>query len=140
MNLLSVSNSVGGAQMLKLVRFGAVGLSSSLLYGLLASLLLRMHVGLVIAHCIAYALAIPYSYVAQRGFTFRSSHSHLISLPRFLLTNVLSFLLSTGIVAMATAVQLPAAVAIATVIIVVPLINYLCMNAWVFPNRTSALS
>ena len=127
--------------MLKLARFAAVGLSSALLYGLLVSGLLRVHDGLITVHCIAYALAIPYSYFAQRGFTFRSSRSHVVSFPQFLLINILSFLLSTGIVAMAAALQLaPApAIAVAAAIIIVPLINYLCLNAWVFPDRTSAM-
>ncbi len=128
------------AQVLKLARFTAVGASSSLLYGLLVSALLRVHDGLVAVHCIAYALAIPYSYFAQRGFTFRSSRSHAVSFPRFLVTNAFSFLLSTGIVAIAAALQLAAAIAVAAVIIIVPLVNYLCLNAWVFPDRTSARS
>jgi putative flippase GtrA len=137
--LTARTDSDRGARVLKLARFAAVGLSSSLLYGLLVSGLLRMHDGLITVHCIAYALAIPYSYFAQRGFTFRSSRSHVVSFPRFLLTNMLSFLLSTGIVAMAAALQLAPAIAVAAVIIIVPLINYLCLNLWVFPDRTSAL-
>ena len=63
----------------------------------------------------------------------------MVSFPRFLLTNMLSFLLSTGIVAIAAALQLAPAIAVAAVIIIVPLINYLCLNLWVFPDRTSAL-
>jgi putative flippase GtrA len=137
--LFSALHSDRRAQALKLVRFGMTGLSSSLLYALLVSLLLRIPDGMVLAHCIAYALAIPYSYFAQRGFTFRSSQSHAISFPRFVLTNILGFLLSTAIVATAVALKIPAMIAIALVVIVVPLISYLCMNAWVFPNRSSAL-
>jgi putative flippase GtrA len=137
--LLSLHDGERRAQVLKLIRFGAVGLSSSLLYGLLVSVLLRVHRGLLLVHCVAYALAIPYSYFAQRGLTFRSSRSHIDSFPRFVLTNLFSFLLSSAIVAMATALQLPAAIAIAAVIVTVPVVNYLCMNAWVFPDRNSAL-
>lgn len=125
--------------MLKLARFAAVGASSSLLYGLLVSALLRVHDGLIAVHCVAYALAIPYSYFAQRGFTFRSSRSHAVSFPRFLVTNILSFLLSTGIVAIASTLQAAPAIAVAVVIIVVPLINFLCLNSWVFPDRRSAV-
>jgi putative flippase GtrA len=139
MNLRGLTHSFNRTQLLKLMRFGAVGLSSSLLYGLLASALIHAHVGLVVAHCIAYALAIPFSYFAQRGFTFRSSRSHVMSFPRFLLTNAVSFLLSTGIVAMSTALQVPAAAAIAAVIVFVPLINYLFLNAWVFPDHPPTL-
>jgi putative flippase GtrA len=139
MNLRGLPHSFDRTQLLKLMRFGAVGLSSSLLYGLMASALIHAHVGLVVAHCIAYALAIPFSYLAQRGFTFRSSRSHVMSFPRFLLTNAVSFLLSTGIVAMSTALQVPAAAAIAAVIVFVPLINYLCLNAWVFPDHPPTL-
>ena len=139
MKLEILTNKLGRAQLLRLLRFGVVGLSSSLLYALLASLLLHFHAGLLLAHCTAYALAIPFSYFAQRGFTFRSRHSHMVSFPRFVLTNAVSFLLSTGIVAAATALQLMAAVAIAAVVIIVPLLNYLCMNAWVFPDRTSVV-
>lgn len=129
MNLRGLPHSFGRTQLLKLLRFGAVGLSSALLYGLIASAIIHAHVGLVIAHCVAYALAIPYSYFAQRGFAFRSSLSHVMSLPRFLLTNAISFLLSTGIVAMSAAMQVPAAAAIAAVVVVVPLISLLeCMG------------
>jgi putative flippase GtrA len=139
MNLRGLPLSFDRTQLLKLIRFGVVGLSSSLLYGLLASALVHAHVALVIAHCIAYALAIPFSYFAQRGFTFRSNRLHVMSFPRFLLTNAVSFLLSTGIVAMSTALQIPAAAAIAAVIVFVPLINYLFLNAWVFPDHPSTL-
>jgi putative flippase GtrA len=140
MTLTGSTVSDRSAQVLKLARFAAVGASSSLLYALLVSALLRVHDGLIAVHCVAYALAIPYSYFAQRGFTFRSSRSHVVSFPRFLLTNAFSFLLSTGIVALAAALQLAAAIAVAAVIIIVPLINYLCLNIWVFPDRPSALS
>lgn len=139
MNLRGLTPSFDRTQLLKLMRFGAVGLSSSLLYGLMASALIHAHLELVVAHCIAYALAIPFSYFAQRGFTFRSSRSHVMSFPRFLLTNAVSFLLSTAIVAMSTAFQIPAAAAIAAVIVFVPLINYLFLNAWVFPDHPSTL-
>ena len=139
MNLRGLTDSFDRTQLLKLMRFGAVGLSSSLLYGLMASALIHAHVRLVVAHCIAYALAIPFSYFAQRGFTFRSSRSHVMSFPRFLLTNAVSFLLSTGIVAMSTALQIPAAAAIMAVIVFVPLINYLCLNQWVFPAHPPTL-
>lgn len=139
MNLRGLPLSFDRTRLLKLMRFGAVGLSSSLLYGLIASALIHAHVGLVVAHCIAYALAIPFSYFAQRGFTFHSSRPHVTSFPRFLLTNAVSFLLSTGIVAMSTALQIPAAAAIAAVIVFVPLINYLFLNAWVFPDNPSTL-
>ena len=138
-NLRGLPLSFDRTQLLKLTRFAAVGLSSSLLYGLLASAFIHAKVGLVVAHCIAYALAIPFSYFAQRGFAFRSSRSHVMSFPRFLLTNGVSFLLSTGIVAMSTALQIPAAAAIAAVIVFVPLINYLCLNAWVFPDHPPTL-
>jgi putative flippase GtrA len=126
---------------LKFVRFTAVGLSSALLYVLLVSALLWFGSGpLVLIHCIAYALSIPYSYLAQRGFTFRSDRLHTIAFPRFLLTNALSFVLSTGIIALSAALDIPTATAVAAAVVVAPSINYLCMNGWVFPERTSASS
>jgi putative flippase GtrA len=140
MNLLGMTSADRRVQVFKLIRFGVVGLSSALLYGLLTNLLLHVQVGLLLAHCIAYASVIPYSYLAQRGFTFRSGHSHVVSFPLFLLTNTISFILSTVIVAMSPALRLPAVVVIAAVIVVVPLINYFCLNAWVFPDRTSTTS
>jgi putative flippase GtrA len=139
MNLRGLPHSLERTQLLKLVRFGAIGLSSSLLYGLMASALIYAHVRLVLAHCIAYALALPFSYFAQRGLTFRSNRSHMSSFPRFLLTNAASFLLSTGIIAMSAALQVPATASIAAVIIFVPLINYLCLNGWVFPAQPPTL-
>jgi putative flippase GtrA len=136
---MNLSQLLSRTELVKLIRFGVVGLSASLLYAILVGGLLRQHVGLLLAHCIAYATAIPYSYLAQRGFTFRSSSVHLTSLPRFLLTNGASFLLSTAIVAISRELQLPAAVAVSAVVVVAPLINCFCLNAWVFADRTSAL-
>jgi putative flippase GtrA len=136
---MNFSALLSRAELFKLIRFGAVGLSASLLYAILAGALLQLRIGLILAHCLAYAAAVPYSYLAQRGFTFRSSSAHLVSLPRFLLANGASFLLSTGIVAIFRELQLPAAGAVTAVVVVVPLINYFCLNAWVFTNRSSAL-
>jgi putative flippase GtrA len=116
LNLRGLNHSFDRSELLKLMRFGAVGLSSALLYGLPASALIHAGVGLVSAHCIAYAVAIPYSYFAQRGFTFRSNQSHATTLPRFLLTNAVCFLLSTGIVAMFGALQIPAATELVPVV------------------------
>jgi putative flippase GtrA len=126
-------------ELFKLIRFGLVGASATLLYALLVGVLLQLRIGLVLAHCMSYAAAIPYSYFAQRGFTFRSSRAHLVSLPRFLLTNSASFLLSTTIVAASKQLQLPALISVTAVVVVVPLINYLCLNSWVFADRNSAL-
>jgi len=126
--------------LLSLMRFGAVGLSSTLLYWLLATVLLRLSIRLMIAHCLAYALAVPLNYFMQRGFTFQSSGSHANSLPRFLITCACGFLLSTGIVEITAILRLPAEVAVTAVIVVVPPLSYLCMSTWVFRDRNSNAS
>jgi len=114
---MNLSGFLSRAELLKLVRFGAVGLSASLLYAAIVGISLQLRMGLLLAHCLSYALSVP------------SSGTHLVSLPRFLLTNGASFLLSTGIVAISRELQLAAAVAVTTVVVVAPLINYLCLNA-----------
>jgi putative flippase GtrA len=61
-------------------------------------------------------------------------------LPKFLIISACGFLLSTGIVEMATILRLPPAVAITAVIVIVPLLSYLCMSTWVFHDRNSNAS
>jgi putative flippase GtrA len=128
------------SDLLRLMRFGAVGLSSTLLYWLLANVFLRLSIRLMTAHCLAYAIAVPINYSMQRGFTFQSSASHGDSLPRFLIISACSFLVSTGIVETATILRLSPAVAITAVIAIVPLLSYLCMSTWVFHHRNSNAS
>jgi putative flippase GtrA len=121
---------------LKLCRFALVGLSSTLLYALFVALLLSLGAEPLLAvHCIAFALAIPYAYFAQRGFTFRYTGPHADALSRFLITTLVGFLLSTGVVAAAQALHYSDVIAVAAVVVLVPAFNFLCMLSWVFAER-----
>lgn len=127
------------APALRLVRFAVVGASSSLLYALIVFALLSWGIGpLPLVHCIAYALAIPYGYLAQRGFTFRSHASHVVAFPRFVATNAVSFAATSVFVVLADALRIHAAAVVLAVVVLVPLINYLCLNRWVFAQRPPA--
>lgn len=121
---------------LKLVRFAVVGLSSALLYALVVALLLWSGgQPLLVMHCIAFALSIPYAYFAQRGFTFRHDGLHAIAFPRFLMMALLGFILSTCVVAVAKALRFDDVIAITAVLIVVPAFNFACMWGWVFVEQ-----
>lgn len=121
---------------LKLARFTVVGLSSTLLYA--AVVALALWAGghpLLAVHCLAFALSLPYAYLAQRGFTFRHDGRHAVALPRFLTTALLGFMLSTGAVAGAKALGFNDGVAIGAVLVVVPAFNFLCLWGWVFVSE-----
>ncbi len=118
---------------LKFIRFIAVGLSSTLVYALLVALMVWAGGRPLLAvHCLAFALSLPYAYFAQRGFTFRYSGPHAVGFPRFLVVSLLSLIFSTGIVAAAKALRFDDAIAIAAILLFVPLFNFACMAGWVF--------
>lgn len=121
----------------KFVRFGLVGLASTALYGILAVFL---HAVTTLApmpvHILAFAFAIPFSYLAQKGFAFRNRNRHADTLPRFILTAVVAFGLSSGAVYYATAVLgLHYLFGTFATMVLVPVANFLVLLLWVFAHR-----
>jgi putative flippase GtrA len=122
---------------LKLCRFGIAGGASTLLYALFAFILSSIFsIKFIYIHLTAFFMAIPFSYLMQRGFTFRHKGSHKKTSWRFLITTLaalgVSSLTSFYLVDIADA---PEWIGIATVMLIVPLTSYAAMSYWVFRDK-----
>jgi putative flippase GtrA len=118
----------------KLLRFGVVGGSATLLYGIFV---LALHAMLPLPplaeHSAAYALAVPVSYLGQRTFTFRYRGPEFRAMRRFLLTVVLAYVVSTVAVYLCGAILgLPFYYGTVVTMGIVPVISFLTMLLWVF--------
>ena len=118
----------------RLVRFGAVGVSSTLLYAAIAwTLTGGARMGAATSSLLAYAAAGVFSYLAQRNFTFRSTATHREAAPRFVAVCVLGAAAAAAAPLLLTdRLGLPPLVAIGVTCVLVPLINYLVLSRLVF--------
>jgi len=134
----------GHALWAKLLRFGAVGALSSVFYGICTWLLVRgAALPPVAASVLGYLLAIPFSFFMQRRFAFRSGGRVRLQGPRFLAIHGLNLLASTAVMHVTTRIlQLDYRLGIVATMLVIPLLSFVAMNAWVFrharhPDRPS---
>jgi putative flippase GtrA len=120
-------------------RFAAVGIAATLVYAALA-LALASALGGVVSQpslsLLAYILAACFSYCAHRAFTFASLGSHRFEVPRFASVTAMgagiSFLVP---VLLGRWTDLPIAVPVAAVCVIVPLLNFVALDRWVFTRR-----
>ena len=85
----------------------------------------------------AYLLTVPVNFLLQRIFTFRSRQSFIREIPRYLFVHGIGLL--TAYVATRIVVDLMGAHyywGIATTMIAIPVIGFICMNFWVFRANT----
>lgn len=120
-----------------LARFGAVGLSATVLYAVLAYVFGQgAHFAPVRASLAAYAVAAAYSYVAHKIVTFMSPGPHRSEAPRFVVATAAGF----AIAYLAPAVLvgwlgLPPALPIVLTSLLVPVVNFILLSRWVFAGR-----
>jgi putative flippase GtrA len=124
----------------RLVRFGSVGMASTLLYAALAwGLTLGARIGAAPASVIAYVIAGAASYLVHKRFTFRSRAAHDREAPRFLCVSALG----AGVALLAPVVLtgrlgFPPMIAIAFTCGAVPAVNYLMFDRLVFRDGSRA--
>jgi len=118
----------------KLFRFAIVGGSATLLYGVFVLIIHALADPPALAgHTLAYALAVPVSYLGQRSFTFRYRGPEGRAVRRFLITVTVAFVISTAAVWLCDAVLgLPYYVGMLVTMAVVPLVSFAAMLLWVF--------
>ena len=117
-------------------RFALVGLSATALYAVLALLLgaaMRDDTGQAVASLLAYVATAIFSYCAHRVFTFASNGDYRFEIPRFAALT-LSGVATSFIVPLVLAqwLLLPMVVPVAVVCVVIPLLNYVALDHWVF--------
>ena len=121
----------------KFLRFGLVGAAASLLYAVLAYGFIEGSVlPPTLASAAAYSLAIPFSFIAQKFFTFKARGDFKLELPRFLATQAVGLLIATVIMAFIEKSSYEPLWGITAVVIAVPLLNFLLMNNYVFKKES----
>ncbi|MDA4845324.1 GtrA family protein [Hoeflea poritis] len=120
-------------------KFALVGLSATLLYAVLATVFemqLGASLGQATVSIAAYAIAALFSYSAHRVFTFASNGAYRLEIPRFALLTATGAALSFALPAFIGGfLGLPMFVSVACVCVVIPLINFVALDRWVFGDR-----
>ena len=120
----------------RIVRFGLVGIAATALYALLAyafAYLIPWSAGL--GSLIAYAISAAFSYLGHRLFTFKNRDTIAGSASRFAGVNVLAYGVSAVIPwAMTDWLGYAPVVSIALVCLVIPAMNFLLLNLFVFKS------
>ena len=89
-----------------------------------------------LAQAMAYAIGIAASYVANRGWAFRSDGAHRHELPRFVAAHVGGLALSTALLQLAvTRLAAPVTVCWVGVTGIMTLVNFTVQRYWVFAPR-----
>jgi putative flippase GtrA len=125
-----------------LLRFGAVGISATLLY-LGAALLFKaeIQINATAASLMAYGCAALFSYTSHRAFTFASPQAHGIGLPRFVVTTALGAILASLLpLIVHDILRFPVLLAFVAVCIVIPMTNLMLLRFWVFPKVSQAVT
>jgi putative flippase GtrA len=136
---MSEARSPAGAGLKLLARFGLVGIAATILYAVLAVVLVKWErIGLtpVQASLAAYAAAAVFSYLAHKSLTFMSSGSHRSEAPRFLLLTATGLAIAYAAPALLTVkLGLPPMIAILVTCLLIPAANLLTLDRWVFAQR-----
>jgi putative flippase GtrA len=135
------NRSIAGFGLKLLARFGLVGLVATILYAALATILLKWgRIGFtpVEASLGAYAAAALFSYLAHKSVTFMSSGSHRLEGPRFLLLTATGFAVAYVAPALLTVkLGLPPIIPVLVTCLLIPAVNLLVLDRWVFAERRS---
>jgi putative flippase GtrA len=120
------------------MRFGLVGIAATALYAALAIVFMRIGLATVQASLAAYAGAALFSYLAHKSVTFMSLGRHRTEAPRFLLLTATGLAVAYLAPALLTGVfGLPGIVPVLVTCILIPALNLLVLDRWVFAERKS---
>ncbi|MCV0395694.1 MAG: GtrA family protein [Rhizobiaceae bacterium] len=123
----------------RLRRFAVVGLAATAAYAGFASAMAATGLGVTAASVCAYLLAAIVSYAGHKYATFRSDGRHAIEGPRFLLSGLLGLGLAGLIpLIMCDLFGAPAVVAVAATCLLVPAVNYVVLDRFVFATALPA--
>lgn len=123
--------------MRKVVLFGLVGLTASVVHFLLAATLFSyLGVNLFLANVFGFLLAFSVSYFGHYYLTFRSRQAHRTAITRFVVTALTGFAVNNVSLAMMTwAIGYESQWSLATAIIVAAAVVYLLSGRWAFAAR-----
>jgi putative flippase GtrA len=118
----------------RFVRFGLVGICATLVYVLISLVANEaLRIAPVPSSVLAQAVAFGVSYIGHSAYSFRVKTNHRVIFWRFMVITGLTFILATVTTwLIADAAGLSPRIAIATVALLIPAVNYICNRFWVF--------
>ncbi len=117
----------------RIATFGVIGTANLVLYLIVYAWLGMAGFGRIAAGGLAFAACTIVSYLGNKFLTFRSKAAHAQEAPRFALTSLIGAAIATfGPSLLTDTFGLPEPIALAIVCTLVPLQNFLLMNAVVF--------
>lgn len=121
----------------RIVRFGIVGVGSTLIYAVLAWIFtVRMEMPAVVGSILAYCCGAVFSYTTHRRVTFRSTQSVRHEAPRFAGISFAGWIVAIiSPLILTNAWGLPPIVAIVFASIAVPILSFIGMERFVFRSR-----
>ncbi|MGO4389123.1 GtrA family protein [Microvirga sp. 2YAF29] len=122
------------SRVMRVVRFALVGAASSGAYAVIMMVATSVF-GLApwVSSAVAYVLAMIINFPLQRSFTFMSKGDVRREGLKYLSVHLLNLLVSVAVVHLITQIlQWPVFVSVAAVIIIIPLIQFLVLEIWVF--------
>jgi putative flippase GtrA len=118
------------------VRYALVGLGNGVVFsGTAAFAVSILHMSPVVASALGYLCSVPLSFIGHRSFTFRSQNAWQGEAGRFLLVHSCCLAASVLIMSTVTGMGLPYYQGLAGAVLLVPIINFLVSNFWVFAKR-----
>lgn len=121
----------------RIVRFGIVGVGSTLIYAVLAWIFtVRMEMPAVVGSILAYCCGAVFSYTTHRRVTFRSRQSVRHEAPRFAGISFAGWIVAIiSPLILTNAWGLPPIVAIVFASVAVPILSFIGMERFVFRAR-----
>lgn len=118
----------------KLTRFGIIGVSSAILYAVTVSIAVEWLLWTpMAANGAGFVVATLNSYFGHKILTFGSVAQHQRTAPRFLLQACVGYAGSAGITYFVNVQGLHYGIGIAVVVGILPMINFVVLQFWVFP-------
>ncbi|GAA4133230.1 GtrA family protein [Aminobacter aganoensis] len=120
-----------------MAKFGAVGISATLVYAGLAFIFAGVQdLSAIAASLLAYGCAAIYSYFAHKTVTFMSRGRHTREGPRFVIATAIGFAIASLIpFVLVQGFGMNEVLSIITVSATVPAINWVVLSRWVFVDR-----
>lgn len=121
----------------KFARFALVGGFSTLLYGIVSTLLIATgKTSPVVGSIFGYLASIPVNYALQRSFAFKSRNPPRMEFARYLLVHAANLSLSTLSMHAITAwLHADYRIGILVTMVFVPVIVFVALDRWVFHTR-----
>lgn len=118
------------------IRYALVGVGNGAVFAgtsVLAVSLFNIHP--IAASGLGYLCSVPLSFVGHRNFTFRSENAWQGEAGRFLLVHSCCLAASVIIMSTVTAMRMPYSLGLLGAVLLIPLVNFLVSNFWVFTRR-----